>query len=254
MDIPAQTKEGFPLTADRYRAYSTELERLKKSIADGTAKPCLGADLLQTVEKSNLTEKHRLYTLGALLEAGSDTSRIAINQILGAAAVYPDWAQRVQAQLDSVCGANAERLPSFNDRKQLPLVTATVKEGLRWRPMAELGIPHLCTQDDEFEGYSWPAGTVFVINAYGIALDPKEYAEPERFWPERFLNEHLDNALQGHWGFGAGKTSTRAVFHDLQLILLNQEDEPVWVTKWVIITYGSLLHRCYTALILPRIR
>jgi hypothetical protein len=34
--------------------------------------------------------------------------------MIAAAAKFPDWAKKAQAQLDSVCGSNAERFPSFD--------------------------------------------------------------------------------------------------------------------------------------------
>lgn len=71
--------------------------------------------------------------------------------------------------------------------------------------IAETGIPHATTEDDEFEGYHIPAGTVVTYNNWGIANDPVEYNQPERFWPERFLDEDLDKFLNGHLGFGAGE-------------------------------------------------
>lgn len=72
--------------------------------------------------------------------------------------------------------------------------------------MAETGIPHMLIQDDEFEKYKFPAGTIFTWNHWGISNSSNEYQDPERFWPERFLNEDLDKATAGHWGFGAGKS------------------------------------------------
>ena len=75
----------------------------------------------------------------------------------------------------------------------------------RWRPnIAPLGAPTTLIKDDEYEGYKFPAGTVFTWNAWAISLSEKEYDEPLKFKPERFLNKDLNNALQGHWAFGPG--------------------------------------------------
>jgi cytochrome P450 len=53
--------------------------------------------------------------------------------------LYPNVMKKAQAEIDAVVGR--ERLPSFEDRDQLPYVRAVVKEVLRWRPVAPLGLP-----------------------------------------------------------------------------------------------------------------
>ena len=144
------------------------------------------------------------------MEAGSDTTRVSLGQMIAGAATHPDWVRRARAQLDKICGSNAERLPEWSDKASLPYITAVVKETFRWRPnIAEIGAPTSLTQDDEYEGYKFPKGTVFVWNAWAIALDPREYPDPERFYPERFLGDDLNNALKGHWAFGPGKLDLR---------------------------------------------
>jgi len=162
-------------------------------------------DFLKNNDEKYFNETQQLFTLGTLMEAGSDTTRVSVGQLIAGAATYPDWVVRARAQLDEVCGSNADRLPSWEDKDKLPYIAAVVKEVFRWRPnIAEIGAPTSCTKDDEYEGYSFPAGTVFVWNAWAIALNPKEYEQPERFWPERFLNDDLNNGLKGHWAFGPG--------------------------------------------------
>ncbi|KAF7555079.1 hypothetical protein G7Z17_g2410 [Cylindrodendrum hubeiense] len=188
------------------KVYQREVERLERKKKEGTQRRCFATDFLETEEVKKMDEIQKLFVFGTLMEAGSDTSRVTIGQIIAGAATYPDWVSRARAELDAVCGHNAERLPQWEDRPKLKYISAVVKEGFRWRPnIAEIGAPTMLTKDDEYEGYKFPAGTVFTWNAWAIALDPKEYEDPERFWPERFLDGEEENALKGHWAFGPGR-------------------------------------------------
>ncbi|KAK6072221.1 cytochrome p450 [Seiridium cupressi] len=183
-----------------------EVEGLQQRMKAGTQRRCFATDFLETEEIKKLGENQKLFVFGTLMEAGSDTSRVSLGQIIAGAATYPDWVVRARAELDAVCGSNGERLPQWEDRPRLKYISAVVKEGFRWRPnIAEIGAPTMLTRDDEYEGYKFPAGTVFTWNAWAIALNPDEYEQPERFWPERFLDGNEENALKGHWAFGPGR-------------------------------------------------
>jgi cytochrome P450 len=104
------------------------------------------------------------------IEGGSDTTRATLNIFAAALVTHPDFVVRARRELDSVCG-KAERLPTFEDYDRLPLVTASIKETLRWKPFVESGKTHLVAlttgvvrvliQDDQFEGYYFPKGTRF---------------------------------------------------------------------------------------------
>lgn len=191
--------------------YTKEVADVKLRMEQGTCPPCFATQFLADPETEALGEKQTAHALGSLMEAGSDTSRMTISQIIAAAASDPRWVRTAQKGLDAVCGSAAEgrlRLPSFADRPNLPYISAVAKEGFRWRPFAEIGVPHMLTQDDEYEGWRLPANTVVTWNAWAIALSEREYEEPERFWPERWLKdegrERLEDPLWGHWSFGAG--------------------------------------------------
>jgi cytochrome P450 len=187
-----------------YRVYRLEVDELCAKIKAGTAKDCFAVQLLAAPETAKLGETQMLFALGSIMEAGSDTSRMIISQILAAAATDGRWVKKAQALLDEVCGSNAERLPEFSDRPKLKYITAAVKESFRWRPIAEIGVPHMLTKDDEYEGYKFPAGTLFTWNSFNIALDPTEYDEPERFWPERFMNKDVNKCCQRSLGLWTG--------------------------------------------------
>lgn len=58
--------------------------------------------------------------------------------------LHPEVMKRAQAQLDAVVGR--DRLPSLNDQAQLPYIEAIVKESMRWRTTAPMGLPRRATQ------------------------------------------------------------------------------------------------------------
>ena len=101
-----------------------------------------------------------------------------------AMALYPDVQRKAQAELDTVVGPDS--LPNFDDRSNLPYIEATVKELLRWQPVIPIGmrgdyrsskelkvtllagIPHAVTEDDVYEGYFIPKGTVVFGNMWYV--------------------------------------------------------------------------------------
>lgn len=95
--------------------------------------------------------------------------------------MYPDVMKRAQAELDEVVGQ--DRLPLLSDRPRLPYIEAIVSESLRWHPVAPLGtstlgpsgffsqtagFPHRLTEDDYYEGYFLPKGTLVQANVWWV--------------------------------------------------------------------------------------
>ena len=78
--------------------------------------------------------------------------------------VFPEVQRKAQEEIDRVVGK--DRLPTFNDRDNLPYIDATVKEVLRWHPVAPMGLPHTTTEDDVCEGYLIPKGAMLLPNIW----------------------------------------------------------------------------------------
>lgn len=74
-----------------------------------------------------------VFLAGSLVEAGSDTTRVALNQLVAATALFPETVERARRELDKVCGASAGRLPTASDLVNLPYIKAAAKETLRWK-------------------------------------------------------------------------------------------------------------------------
>lgn len=70
-------------------------------------------------------------------------------------------------------------------------------------------------QDDTYQGYFLPKGTVVLANTWAIHNDEAEYEQPGRFMPDRFLHneygtrEPVDESTDDHrrtsYAFGAGR-------------------------------------------------
>ena len=95
-----------------------------------------------------------------------------------AMALNPDALKKAQAELDAVVGP--ERLPEHSDRASLPYINAIVKEAYRWQNVVPLGVVHRFMEDDVYNGYTIPKGTLVFPNvwcAYLLVLRPLTYAK-----------------------------------------------------------------------------
>ena len=79
-------------------------------------------------------------------------------------AMYPDVQAKAQAELDAIIGPN--RLPELSDSDSLPFVNALIKEALRWHPPGSIDLPHCTIEDDEYNGYLIPAGSIVLANLW----------------------------------------------------------------------------------------
>lgn len=195
---------GEKIYEETCKAYSHFQNEMLRKIENGTAKHCFGRMVNENKKELGFDDQQAMFVGASVVEAGSDTTRGTLNVVLAAACAQPDWLARAREQLDQVCG-NAKRLPTFADMKQLQYIQAVAKEALRWRPLVDVGVNHMSTEDFEFEQYYFPKGTLFTWNAWAISQNPSEYKDPERFWPERYVDEHVGDILHGVWGFGAGR-------------------------------------------------
>ncbi|KAH8374703.1 hypothetical protein KR200_004194 [Drosophila serrata] len=119
--------------------------------------------------------------------------------------LYPEVTQRIQREIDEVVGCG--RLPSLEDRKNLPFTEATVREGLRIETLVPSDVPHKALEDTELLGYRIPKDTIVIPSLYAFHSDARVWSDPEQFRPERFLDADgkLSLKLDVSLPFGAGK-------------------------------------------------
>ncbi|EXJ67882.1 uncharacterized protein A1O5_09229 [Cladophialophora psammophila CBS 110553] len=186
-----------------FDAYSQYWAPVITAIKSGTAPRSFAQDILVGKEaKFTGSETDGMFLALQLIEAGADTTRMSLNIFTLAALCNPEAFQKARAEVDKVCGANAERLPMLADEKDMPYICALSKELLRWKPIFTWTPEHMLTEDVELEGYHFPKGTNFVLNHIALC---EECEQPEVFRPERWLDGHESNILHGVWQFGGGR-------------------------------------------------
>lgn len=78
--------------------------------------------------------------------------------------------------------------PCYVQKDKTPFLFAFMKEIMRLRPVAFLGLPHRVTEDDNLGGYFIPKDSRVFLNILGIHHKPDVWENPYEFRPERFLN------------------------------------------------------------------
>ncbi|KAJ7141534.1 cytochrome P450 [Mycena filopes] len=200
------------------KVYDYPLESVERELEAGEASPSF---LLSWLEDSeSIIDRDDVQGLVAtMFAAGESTTWSAVTLFILAMVLHPECQVTAQKELDAVLGGS--RLPEFEDREQLPYIHCILQETLRrvlpllhltpnlntrrWRPPTPLGVPHRCTQDDEYRGMHIAEGTVVFANIRGISLDESVYKDATSFRPERFLPKPRGNGepqFTDTFGFG----------------------------------------------------
>ncbi|TRY67985.1 hypothetical protein DNTS_035548 [Danionella cerebrum] len=139
-------------------------------------------------EDSTFHEQNMVMSVADLFLAGSDTTATTIRWGLIYLTQNPDVQERCHEEIVRVLGY--DRLPSMDDRDQLPYTYATVHEIQRCGNIVPCGVPHQTTETAKLHGYDIPKGTEVLINLTDIFTNEKHWKYPKTFNPENFLDEN----------------------------------------------------------------
>lgn len=121
----------------------------------------------------------------------------------------PTILAEVRKELDSIVGR--DRLVKESDLAHLTYLQAVIKENFRLHPSTPLSLPRIAQESCEINGYHIPKGSTLLVNVWAIGRDPKVWADPLEFRPERFLvgGERPNVDMRGNdfelMPFGAGR-------------------------------------------------
>jgi cytochrome P450 len=134
-------------------------------------------------------------------QAGHETSATALLWWSHLLATHPAAAERARAEVDAVL---AGRDPTPDDLAALPWLTATLKETLRLYPPIAALMTRRTTAPIHAGGHTIPRGALLYVTPWVLQRDPRWFAEPSAFRPERFLPD-APPVPRGAWlPFGLG--------------------------------------------------
>ncbi|XP_039750016.1 probable cytochrome P450 304a1 [Pararge aegeria] len=118
--------------------------------------------------------------------------------------LQPEIQDKIHEEIDRVVGR--DRLPTLDDRRNMPYTEACIREIMRYEPLVPLGVPHRAMKASKFGGYDIPENTVISFNYLTLHHDKETWGDPENFRPERFIeNGQLQVSKDKSLPFGAGK-------------------------------------------------
>lgn len=137
--------------------------------------------------KGFLTDERLILTMGEVFVAGMETTASAVCWALLRLIHNPQIQEKLHEELDQVIGPN--RSPDLDDKKNLPLLEATITETLRISSIGPVAI-HKTSVDTPLQEYIIPKGTPVLLNLWSVHHDPEVWNDPDDFKPERFLDEY----------------------------------------------------------------
>nr|QSD59122.1 CYP3681A1 [Diaphanosoma celebensis]QST15080.1 CYP370C11 protein [Diaphanosoma celebensis] len=156
-------------------------------------------------EDSTFSDLQLITSVANLFVAGGETTSTTLRWAVLLLAYHPEVQRRMQEEIDRVIGA--ERLPTLNDREQMPYTDAVIHEVQRFGDIAPMGVFHTNRNDVDFGGYIIPKDTLVMGYAGECHRSSKFWSHPDQFRPEHFLDAegNLRKNVQGFFPFSTGK-------------------------------------------------
>ncbi|KAF8467157.1 cytochrome P450, partial [Kalaharituber pfeilii] len=121
-----------------------------------------------------------------LVIAGSETTATLLSGLTYYLFKMPEAYQRLTEEIRTSF-QNYSDIDSISTQ-HLPYLNAVIEEGLRIYPPVPVGLPRI-SPGAMVAGHFIPPGTEVSVHAYSASHNPDNFAEPDRFLPERWLQE-----------------------------------------------------------------
>lgn len=179
-------------THRRFHKLAAEIDEIiYRIIAERRASGRDEGDLLsmllaaQDEDGGQMTDKQLRDEVITIFLAGQETTALTLSWTWYLLARNPEIEQRFHEEIDQVLNGN---LPTITDVPKLKYTEMIVRESMRLYPPG-YGVGRTAIEECEIGGYRVPAKTQVFMFQWATQRDPRFFAEPERFEPERWTDE-----------------------------------------------------------------
>lgn len=200
------------------------VNRAESNPGNGDEKEDL-VDVLLSIQQSEefgapLTDNNIKAVIFDVFSAGGESSATTLMWSLAEMINNPGVLKRAQDEVREIYAdsGNVDESQIY----KLKYLQAVIKEVFRLHPAGPLLLPRECSEKCEIYEYEIPLKTKVIINAWAIMRDPKYWIEPQKFYPERFLDSEIDFRGQNfsYIPFGAGRRMCPGILFALTSIQL----------------------------------
>jgi cytochrome P450 len=150
---------------------------------------------------TRMTDRQVRDEVMTLFMAGHETTAVALSWTWYLLARHPEVDARLADELSAVLGSRA---PTAADLARLPYTERVVTEAMRLYPPA-YAMGRMTSVPTEVGGHALDAGVIVILPTYVVQRDPRWFAEPEAFRPERWADERIrENPRFAYFPFGGG--------------------------------------------------
>ena len=150
---------------------------------------------------SQMTDRQLRDEVMTIFLAGHETTALTLSWTWYLLAQNPDAEAKFHAELDEVL---AGRLPTVADMGRLKYTETIAKESMRLYPPA-FGLGRETIEECEIGGYHIPAKSQLFMFQWAMHRDPRYFAEPATFSPERWTEDFTSSLPKyAYFPFGGG--------------------------------------------------
>ncbi|KAM3481154.1 hypothetical protein MY5147_000787 [Beauveria neobassiana] len=200
--ISSRAGQSFVATVNRFARYAFDNPVVPEEGPQDAVQTMLAADL----PKQQKTFDRVFGECRSFILAGTETTATVLTSITYHALANPDILTRLRTEIRSAFEAKGAAL-EYQEVKALPYLTGVINEALRTsNSISARLVRYSDAVDLQYQQFFLPHGTYISVSMNDLHMNSVIFPEPERFNPDRWLNQADYKRLVKHlqpWGRGS---------------------------------------------------